>query len=243
MVNHRLRRALAKSGVDIDALAESVGVDRKTVAKWLQGSIPYEKNRSSVAAILAVDPIDLWPDTGVQVKAAAEIITAWSRRSDCPPDYWWRYIQESNRQIDILGYAVLFLTENHADLLDVLAKRMDHGCNVRIILADPSAATTRARDEEEGLDGALVARVKTSLKYLSPLFDTSASVRFQAAPMYSSVFRFDDDMLVTPHLYAIPGKHAPMLHLRRLGVGGLFDQFARHFEGVWSDTTPEPGVG
>jgi lambda repressor-like predicted transcriptional regulator len=229
---------MVKKGVNHSVLASAVGVTDKTVGNWLKGSTPYPKFQSATAAVLGVDPVELWPESDPGVRSAAgEIIAAWPRRSDCPPEYWWRLIEASERRIDILGYAVLFLTENHADLVDVLADRADSGCNVRIILADPDAPATKARDDEEALGGALLARIRASLKYLSPLFDTAASIQFQTAPMYSSVFRFDDDLMVTPHLFATPGKHAPLFHLRRLGTGGIFDQLAGHFEAVWTTTT------
>ena len=52
------------------------------------------------------------------------------------------------------------------------------------------------------------------------------------------VVREADEMLVTPHLYATPGRSAPMLHLRRLGPSGVFSRFSAHFEGIWSDSRP-----
>jgi len=45
-------------------------------------------------------------------------------------------------------------------------------------------------------------------------------------------------MFDTPHLYGTIGYRAPLLHLRRLGTGGVFDTFAGHFEGLWATTTP-----
>jgi hypothetical protein len=37
---------------------------------------------------------------------------------------------------------------------------------------------------------------------------------------------------------ATTGYQAPLLHLRRLGAGGVFDTFAGHFEGIWAATKP-----
>lgn len=63
-------------------------------------------------------------------------------------------------------------------------------------------------------------------------------VRVYAAPLYNSVFRFDDEMFVTPHLHGTPGSWAPVLHLRRLGSGGIFDRFAAHVDAVWAISHP-----
>ncbi len=87
----------------------------------------------------------------------------------------------------------------------------------------------------------LVVRIQTTMKYFRPLLNCPGfELRYQDVPLYNSVFRFDDEMLVTPHLYATPGSSAPLLHLRRLGPNGLFSRFAGHFEGIWADTEPVP---
>ncbi|WP_211264383.1 hypothetical protein [Streptosporangium amethystogenes] len=43
-----------------------------------------------------------------------------------------------------------------------------------------------------------------------------------------SVFRFDSEMLVTPHLAKLVGHDSPMMHLRRYQDDGLFDRFGYH---------------
>jgi hypothetical protein len=53
-----------------------------------------------------------------------------------------------------------------------------------------------------------------------------------------SVFRFDDDALVTPHLARLVGHDSPLLHLRRHGDGGMFDRFRDHAEELWDRGVP-----
>jgi hypothetical protein len=97
----------------------------------------------------------------------------------------------------------------------------------------------RRRDEEEHEAITLVPRIQTSLQAFAPLLNCeNADLRYQDAPLYNSIFRFDDQMLVTPHLYGMPGRSAPLLHLRRLGPSGIFSRFSAHFEGIWSDSRP-----
>ncbi|MFC5722741.1 hypothetical protein ACFP1Z_21465 [Streptomyces gamaensis] len=55
---------------------------------------------------------------------------------------------------------------------------------------------------------------------------------------YLSVFRFDDDMIVTPLLTHHIGHDAPALHLRRHQSDGMFDRFAAHVEELWNRGTP-----
>ncbi len=240
MRNVRLEAAMAKSGLSSQGLAEAVEKTRNAVDKWLNGTIPRLETQIAVADELGVDHSWLWPRDEVGVAAAREeIVRAWARRSDCPPDYWWNLIVDTKQHVDILGYAVLFLTENHPDLTSVLGEIIKNGGSVRIVIADPHGQAARDRDTEEGLDGLLLARIQSSIKYLRPIVEAGASLHFQNAPMYSSVFRFDDDMLVTPHLFATPGKMAPLFHFRRIGSGGIFDQYVTHFEGLLAHATPQ----
>lgn len=53
-----------------------------------------------------------------------------------------------------------------------------------------------------------------------------------------SVFRFDGDALVTPHLARLVGHDSPLLHFRRQGDGGMFDRFAEHAEELWGRGRP-----
>lgn len=56
-----------------------------------------------------------------------------------------------------------------------------------------------------------------------------------------SVFRFDNDALVTPHLARLMGHDSPLIHLRRVEDGGMFDRFAEHAEDLWSRAVPTSG--
>ncbi|WP_436761894.1 hypothetical protein [Streptosporangium sp. V21-05] len=52
--------------------------------------------------------------------------------------------------------------------------------------------------------------------------------RFGDEHIAMSVFRFDSEMLVTPHLARLVGHDSPMMHLRRYQDDGLFDRFGYH---------------
>jgi hypothetical protein len=59
-----------------------------------------------------------------------------------------------------------------------------------------------------------------------------------ATTLYNSIFRYDDEMLVNSHVYGTYGYMAPILHLRRVEGGTLFDTYARSFELVWGESYP-----
>jgi hypothetical protein len=65
----------------------------------------------------------------------------------------------------------------------------------------------------------------------TPLRHVTASV-----PLYNAVYRFDDQMLVTPYLYRLHGYQHPLLHLKRLGPAGIFESYAQQFEAIWAES-------
>src|SRR6266496_2137326 len=72
MPNERLRAALLERGLTPTALAEELGVDHKTVERWIGGRVPYRRHRYAIATQLGVDEVYLWP--------GEEPTRAWTRR-------------------------------------------------------------------------------------------------------------------------------------------------------------------
>ena len=58
-------------------------------------------------------------------------------------------------------------------------------------------------------------------------------VRTHGTVLYNSIYRFDDEMIVNPHVYGKVASHAPALHLRRLSAGDLFTTYEDSFTAVW----------
>ncbi|HET7385312.1 MAG TPA: DUF5919 domain-containing protein [Nocardioidaceae bacterium] len=239
MENERLRAAMVRAHVSVEDVQRGVDVDLKTVQRWLKGRVPHQRFRWAVAGLLEEDEAYLWPTSAVETAAGAgstaEVVAAYARRAEIDSRLWVRLIDDSRRHVSILGYAALFLPETYPGLAERLVAKAEDGCEVQIALADPSSPEVKARDAEEGLHGGLVARIQTALERFRPVIDSEAAeLRLHHEPMYNSVFRFDDQMLVTPHLYHRGGFESPALHLRRLGEGGIFDTFALHFDEVWT---------
>jgi hypothetical protein len=56
--------------------------------------------------------------------------------------------------------------------------------------------------------------------------------------LYNAIYRFDDEMIVTPYLYRAHGFQHPAFWLRRLGPYGVFASFADQFETIWAAAAP-----
>lgn len=242
-MNDRLRSTMTAKHVDVARIAQETEVDPKTVQRWVNGRMPHARHRWALAKLLGEREDYLWPEndraTEQAISQAPEIIAAYTHRTDTPGSLWWQLFTKAHEHIDMLGFAMLFLPEQHAGLMDLLREKANNGCDIRIAVADPRDHHVQERDDEESLDGTLAARIQSTIRHFRVLQNVpNVSIGLHRTAMYNSVFRFDDEMFVTPHLYGLHGSKAPLMHLRKLSGSGLFANFQSHFDNIWNITTP-----
>jgi hypothetical protein len=241
MANERLRMAMDNARVDIDKLAEATTVDPKTVQRWLAGRVPHPRHRWKVSQLVGQEESYLWPtarsDIAPGAPATSEVVTAYAHRADIPGTVWNELLGRARRRVDIIGYSFLFLPEQTVNLAKVITSKCSDGCKVRLAVANPSCRQTRERDKLESLNGTLPARIRTTITHLQPILSVpQVQIRYHETHLYCAIYRFDDEMLVTPYLAKAHGFEHPALHLRRLGPYGIFATYADHFESLWSTT-------
>lgn len=244
MPNERLRAALLEHGLTPAALSEQLGVDHKTVERWISGRLPYRKHRYAVAARLAVDEAYLWPDalSREQVTEASnsEVLAIYPHRSDVPHDVWEQFFAAAEREIGILVYAGIFLAEEAA-AQKILAAKARARVRVRVLLGDPDSPQVAERGADEGVGDSMAARIRNALVLYRGLRATSgAEFRFHGTTLYNSIFRSDDQLLVVTHVYGLAGTYAPAWHLRRVAGGEIFSTYLDSFERVWETAIPVP---
>ena len=236
MKNIALIEAMNRAGLSAAQLHKRVSVSSKTVNNWINhGSIPRRETQIKVANLLDCPIHDLWSDQAPPASyALSEIVSVWAHRSESPKDLWWKLFEGAEEYVDLLGYAMQFLHEDHKDFVTLLEDKVREGCRVRIIMADPQSSAANERDHEEDLRGGLIARIKTSLTYFEPVIGTAnIEIRLQSYPMYNSIFRFDGEMLVTTHLCHDPGRLAPLFHVRQGPKEGIFQRYLESFNYVF----------
>ena len=117
--NERLRAALLQQGHTPESLAAAVGVDPKTVERWIGGRTPYRRTRYELAAKLKTDEAYLWPGSYSPAQLAsaseAEVIAVHSNRAAVPHETWSRMFDAAEEEIGILVYSGYFLlVDGHA---------------------------------------------------------------------------------------------------------------------------------
>ncbi|RJO70668.1 XRE family transcriptional regulator [Nocardia panacis] len=243
MAQQRLETAILRSGLSSAELADKAGVDVKTVNRWLAGRVPHRRTRVRVAELLGETEETLWPaarpDTQAGAPATAEVLGAYAHRAEIPNDLWVSLVHKATRRIDIMGYAYPFVLELLPKASEVIAAKCLSGCDVRLGFADPDCDHVIERDTLEQMNGTLPGRIRNALSMLGPLPDTpGCRVGLHSTHLYNSVFRFDDEMIVTPYLFRARGYQHTALYLRRLSPHGIFESFADQFEQIWQTTVP-----
>jgi hypothetical protein len=224
-------------------LAAELAVDPKTIRRWLDGRMPYPRHRGVLARLLNVDEFQLWPELeAIQASKSrpAEIVAVYSHRSEITMHGWSSLFAASEREIDVLAYAALFLAEN-AELVELVATRADAGVGVRIALGNPDGRHIAQRGREEGIGAALAAKVRNALVLLRPLLEhPGVELRLHDTVLYNSMYRSDDQLLVNQHIYGIPAAQAPTYHLRKTADGEMFSFYLDSFRRVWDGAVPAP---
>ena len=214
--------------------------------RWLIGRVPHPRHRWAIANLLGEDEGYLWPaarpDLSPGAEATSEVVAAYGHRADIPNTRWSDVMATARRQIDLLGYAFLFLPEQFVDLSLSIEHKCASGCKVRIALADPDGTQTQERDALEQLDGTLPGADPHDTRPPPRCPDDSwrgAPVP-QRAPLQRHLsLRRRDDRYAVP--VPRPWLPASGFRLRRLGPYGVFASFADQFEAIWATAAPAAG--
>jgi transcriptional regulator with XRE-family HTH domain len=241
-VSHeRLQAALTHAGLSVEELADVVGVDAKTIERWVSGRVPHRRNRINVARALAVAPSELWPDhdpapseQSAPEDGEGELVATYLASDDPDVPDPRELIERASERIDLLDLTLGELID--AQRVAQLAERADAGVGVRVLVADPDSVHVLTEHAEHSLDaGRLwvdpVWGIERTLGYLQPLLaHPQVEVRLFTAARPHAILRVDDRMLVRLHLWGATPESEPVLELERRHDTGLFERFAEHLE-------------
>jgi hypothetical protein len=238
--NQRLRDALLTRNLTVHEIAATLAVDPKTAERWVtQGRLPYPRHRHQLATLVGQSEGYLWPDALTKDQQTAvtdsEIVRVYPHRASVPAELWQRLLEAATERIEILVYAGIWLPDQNPRLARTLRKKAGNGVGVRILLGDPGGDEVARRGAEEGIGDAMASKVRNVLVHYRDLADAeNVEVRLHSTTLYTSIYRFDDELLANTHVYGFPAAHAPVMHVRRLSAGVLFETYAESFAKVWT---------
>jgi transcriptional regulator with XRE-family HTH domain len=242
--NTALRQAMADARMTEQALARRVGVDEKTVSRWVaqDDRIPHPRHRWAACEALGADEAMIWPDAirdAVKTGPDREIAAVYPYRSAVPAALWRKLITTAVTSITLAGYTSYFLWIEQPNLAATLTRKARQGCQVRFLVGDPDSPVTTSREDIEATPLTVSTRIAVTLEQLDRLRGTGGiEARFSDRHIAMSVFTFDNDMIVTPHLANLAGHESPAFHLHRRQNDGIYDRFALHVAALWDTARP-----
>lgn len=244
MPNDRLRAAIDAAGMTIEDVSARVQVDPKTVGRWVYSDVrrPHRTTRQRVAQLLRVEEGHLWPadERPVSSAAVAELVHLYPTRSAVPFSLWNDLIHGATEAVDVLVFSGQFLVEQH-DVLPVIRSKAAAGVRFRLAVGDQHSPAVIQRAVEEGTTGGLEGRIQMMRRYLHEVAHLpGVEVRAHGTILYNSIYRFDDQALINGHAFGSLAGQNPMLHIRRVPDGSLWEHYMRSFDRVWDIAEPEP---
>jgi transcriptional regulator with XRE-family HTH domain len=240
-LNEMLRRALFRARLTEEDVAAHLGVDPKTVRRWLEGRTPYARHRLAMSHLLGTDEADLWPEIHAARAARSwpdEIKAVYPHRWAVPREVWHQFFGSARNKIGVLAYSGLFVAED-VGLIDTFASKARAGVTIRICLGDPDSQHVAERGAEEGIGDAMVAKIRNAIALYSPLLHMgNVEVRLHRTTLYNSLYRADNEMVVNQHVYGIAAAETTVIHLHEVEGGAMFASYIDSFKQVWTAATP-----
>lgn len=238
-MNERLREALDSSEFDETSIATRLGVDPKTVERWIAGRVPYPRYRRLLAGLLDVDEYETWPQVTHRrtppMQESADIQAAYAHRWAVPRKVWLELFGSAESDIGILAYAALFLAEDDG-ILRILAARARAGVRVRILLGNPDSPHVAERGAGEGIGDAIAAKIRNALALYGALSEeANTEIRIHSTTLYASIYRADNDLLINMHAYGATASHAPVIHTHHTAPGDMAETYMLSFDRVWNE--------
>lgn len=235
-MNETLRRAIFSAGLSEEAVAARLGVDPKTVRRWVDGRLPYPRLRWRLASLLEADEVDLWPELLAARTVNArpeEVVAIYPHRWSIPRETWHRLFSSASDEIAILAYASLFIAED-AGLVGLLRAQADSGVRVRLALGDPDCPEVASRGQQESIDSAVAAKIRNAIVLYEPLLESPhTEIRLHKTVLYNSIYRSDNEMIVNQHVYGVAAANSPVLHLRGDLASEIMSGYLASYEQLW----------
>lgn len=230
---------MAQARLSDTDVAARLGVDPKTVRRWLSGQKPYPRHRWAVADLLGADENTLWADEVTpearSLRDEPALRAVYPHRWAVPHEVWRDLFESAEREIGILVYSGLFLADDPG-ILDIFERKARAGVAVRILLGDPDSRHVEQRGAEEGIGDAMQAKIRNALILYRPLQDVEGvEIRLHDTVLYNSIYRSDDRMLVNQHVHGAPASMAPVLRVDDSRNAEMLSTYLQSFERTWEN--------
>jgi transcriptional regulator with XRE-family HTH domain len=226
-LNETFCRALLQARLTEEDIAACLGVDPKTVRRWIEGrALPYRRHRWALATMLDTPETDLWPELRSAQPRPADVVAVYPHLGTVPAETWLRLFGSAQHDISILDHPEWSLAMR-SEVLSTLAQRVRAGVTIRICIAAPGAEMPPAV-------------ISSAVERYAPLRDAGeAEIRLHRGVLYHVIYRADGYLIVAQCAYGVPAADGPVLHLQQTAEADMFATYVDSFERTWADAQPQ----
>jgi len=77
------------------------------------------------------------------------------------------------------------------------------------------------------------------MSYFECLVDVpGCAIRIHDTTLYASIFRYDSEAMINPHIWGQPASANPVLHVRDTGEDSMFQKYTGSFAQIWDQAMP-----
>lgn len=197
--------------MDVLAHPQLATVQVEVAANAPPGTPSAEGHRASRRAQAAHmdDPVGprsasspLWPTVATTLSGPDDLTGFYRTRADIPPAMVQSLLAGAAANVDILAFAATWLWDGVPGFVHTLANRAGAGGSIRVCTATLRAkqSGSEARKSGSGKAWLPAAALRSPMRNESRLV-APGTVRRSGAPLYASILRFDDDVLLNTHLW------------------------------------------
>jgi len=254
--NVALAQALAAKNMTPRTLARALGINVKTVERWIDGAaVPQKANARPAADALGIPVQMLWPELAELHPGAsgladpppptADLTAVFLTRNEFQNTITTDRLFGSATTICVSGLSLNMLCQGYRDV--EIARLLRAGTTIRALFLDPDGRHIGYREEEEEYQpGVLSNLTRTNIATLVRIgvrlpaeAAANLQIRTYDEPLRFNLTLVDDTGIVQPYLPHGRGLDAPTFMIENThDAPGLFEVFTEVFEDYWNRGEP-----
>ncbi len=165
------------------------------------------------------------------------LVAVWNSRVSIPGDVWQTIVKNTKKDLSLLGTAMGGFTKS-AEMLNLIRLKLAEGCQFRIVLQNPNcdAANIMAIQKKEPINDKIYASIERIRDFITTLENgvkNNFEVRFYSSWMGNSIFRGDDEIMVTNIMPWVIVDTSPTFYFKNV-EGSIFQAYSDSFDGIWA---------
>ncbi len=171
-------------------------------------------------------------------RGRSQLVDTYPNRASVPRDVWLSLLLGAMKQVDVLVFSGTFFAQTNPHIARMLQERAQAGVRVRLCFEIRTGRQSVSGAGRRASETRSQPRSRSLTYYRDLVGYPGCEVRLHDTTLYNSIFRYDDHLMVNPHIWGQPASADPLLQLRNTDGGEWFQRYSDSFESVWASARP-----